>query len=471
MLARALVRDPDVLQLDEPTNHLVIHSIDWLEGFLKGFRGSVVFITHDRSFLRALATRIVELDRGALTSWPGDYGNYLRRRAERQHAEEQAQAELDRKLAEEEAWIRQGIKARRTRNEGRVRALEQMRRERAARRERQGNVRMAAAEAGRSGRRVVDAEGIAFAWNGAPVVRDFSITIQRGDRVGLVGPNGVGKTTLLRLLLGDLTPRSGRVTLGTGRDVAYFDQQRAQLDESASAADNVAEGREFVEIGGKRKHVIGYLQDFLFSPERARAPITRLSGGERNRLLLARLFARPSNLLVMDEPTNDLDIETLELLEELLIDYRGTLLLVSHDREFLDNVVTSTLVFHGGGRIEESVGGYSDWLARQSGEKPASPSPSANESVPRRAPSAPRTAAQARPRKLSYAEKRELERLPETIDALEAEITALGERLGDPALYQQQSGEVPRIKARLTAAQAELDGAYARWATLDDIDA
>jgi ABC transport system ATP-binding/permease protein len=466
LLARALVLDPDVLLLDEPTNHLDIDAIDWLENFLRGFRGSLVFITHDRRFLRALATRIVEIDRGRLTSWPGDYDNYLRRRAERLHAEEQAQAGFDRKLAQEEAWIRQGIKARRTRNEGRVRALEQMRRERAQRRARQGDVRMSAAEASRSGRRVIEAEQVSFAWNGDPVVRDFSLTVQRGDRIGLVGPNGAGKTTLLHLLLGRLQPQSGRVVLGTGLEIAYFDQQRAQLDENASAADNVAEGRDFVEIGGKPKHIIGYLQDFLFAPERARAPISRLSGGERNRLLLARLFARPSNLLVMDEPTNDLDVETLELLEELLIEYRGTLLLVSHDREFLDNVVTSVLVFHGGGHIEESAGGYSDWLARQRApSSPGAPAPPAGGAAPAAAPSKDPT----RPRKLSYGEKRELEQLPQTIETLEAEIAALGDRLADPALYQHQGAEVAKINARLAEAQAALDAAYARWAALEAI--
>lgn len=466
LLARALVRDPDVLLLDEPTNHLDIDAIDWLENFLRGFRGSLVFITHDRRFLRALATRIVEIDRGRLTSWPGDYDEYLRRRTERLHAEAQAQAEFDRKLAQEEVWIRQGIKARRTRNEGRVRALEQMRRERAQRHARQGNVRMSATAAGPSGRRVISAEHVSFAWNGDPLVRDFSLTVQRGDRIGLVGPNGVGKTTLLHLLLGRLQPQSGRVELGTGLEVAYFDQQRAQLDENANAADNVAEGRDFVEIGGRSKHVIGYLQDFLFAPDRARAPISRLSGGERNRLLLARLFARPSNLLVMDEPTNDLDVETLELLEELLIEYRGTLLLVSHDREFLDNVVTSTLVFHGGGRIEESAGGYSDWLARQ--RVPSAPAVSTPPAA-RRGAGAPAPKGGPRPRRLSYGEKRELEQLPQAIEALESELAALGERLADPALYQQQGGEVAQINARLAEAQAELDAAYARWAVLEDI--
>ncbi|KAB2898586.1 MAG: ATP-binding cassette domain-containing protein, partial [Dokdonella sp.] len=365
LLARALVLAPDVLLLDEPTNHLDIEAIDWLEKLLLGFDGAVLFVTHDRRFLRALATRIVEIDRGRVTSWPGDYANYLRRREERLHAQAQANALFDRKLAAEEVWIRQGIKARRTRNEGRVRALQAMRRERAQRRELAGRARLRVADAAGSGRRVVEAKRITFAYGGQVIARDFSTTIQRGDRVGLIGANGSGKTTLLKLLLGELMPQSGTVTLGTQLQVAYFDQHRASLREDLSALDNVAEGREYIEIDGSRKHALGYLQDFLFAPERARAPITALSGGERNRLLLAKLFARPSNLLVMDEPTNDLDVETLELLEELLTDYRGTLLLVSHDRDFLDNVVTSTLVLEGAGRIGEYVGGYSDWLRQR----------------------------------------------------------------------------------------------------------
>src|SRR5574337_408584 len=353
LLAQALVRKPDVLLLDEPTNHLDIEAIGWLESFLKQFAGSILFVTHDRSFLRALATRIVEIDRGALTDWPGDYDNYLRRREERLHAETQANALFDKKLAQEEVWIRQGIKARRTRNEGRVRALKALRAERAERRELGGNVKMTAANAQASGKKVIDLEHVHQSYGGRVLIDDLTTTVMRGDRIGIIGPNGAGKSTLLKIMLGELKPLRGTAELGTGIQIAYFDQHRLQLNDQLNALDNVAEGREFIELNGQRKHIIGYLQDFLFMPERARAPITRLSGGERNRLLLAKLFAQPSNLLVMDEPTNDLDIETLELLEELLTDYQGTLLLVSHDRAFLDNVVSSTLVLEGGGRRSE----------------------------------------------------------------------------------------------------------------------
>ncbi len=465
LLARALVTEPDILLLDEPTNHLDIEAIDWLEKLLLDYAGSLVFVTHDRRFLRALATRIVEIDRGAVTSWPGDYANYLRRREERAHAEAQADALFDRKLAEEEVWIRQGIKARRTRNEGRVRALEAMRRERAERRERGGTVRLHEATAARSGRRVIEADGVDFAFGGRVIVRDFSTRIQRGDRVGLIGPNGSGKTTLLRLLLGDLVPRSGEIRIGTKLEIAYFDQHRSRLREDLSALDNVAEGAEYIEIDGARKHALGYLQDFLFSPERARAPITALSGGERNRLLLAKLFAKPSNLLVMDEPTNDLDVETLELLEELLAAYRGTLLLVSHDREFLDNVVTSTLVLEGEGRIGEYVGGYSDWLRQRSSSRSPDVAPDAR---PTRtaAPRKGATASVAKAR-LGFNEKRELEALPQRIESLEARIAEIGERMQDPAFYRQEPAAIGAANEELAAAQAELDAAYERWETLE----
>ena len=466
LLARALVAQPDVLLLDEPTNHLDIAAIDWLEGFLKGWPGALVFVTHDRRFLRALATRIVEIDRGQVTSWPGDWANYARRREERLHAQAQEAARFDRLLAQEEGWIRQGIKARRTRDEGRVRRLEAMRRERAQRRELAGNVRMEVAQGEASGRKVIEARDVSFAYAGRPVVRDFSTTIFRGDRVGLIGPNGSGKTTLLRLLLGELAPGSGEVRLGSNLQVAYFDQYRATLREDWNAIENVAEGREFLDINGSRKHVIGYLQDFLFTPERARAPITRLSGGERNRLLLARLFAQPSNLLVMDEPTNDLDVETLELLEELLADYPGTLLLVSHDRDFLDHVVTSTLVMEGDGRVGEYVGGYSDWV-RQGGPRPATPTPRAAEKPAPATPSpAPAPAGVAR-RKLSYKESRELEQLPARIEALEARLSELAARSGEPSFYQRDAAEITAHNAALAQAQADLDAAYARWAELD----
>ncbi|KAF1689713.1 ATP-binding cassette domain-containing protein [Pseudoxanthomonas taiwanensis] len=461
LLARALVAGPDVLLLDEPTNHLDIEAIDWLEGFLKEWSGSVVFVTHDRRFLRALATRIVEIDRGQVTSWPGDWANYERRREERLNAEAQENARFDKLLAQEEAWIRQGIKARRTRDEGRVRRLKAMRAERARRRELAGNVRMEAAQGEASGRKVIEARDLHFAYGDRVLVRGFSTTVLRGDRIGLVGPNGSGKTTLLKLLLGQLQPQSGEVKLGTNLQVAYFDQYRATLREDWNAMENVAEGRDFVEINGSRKHVLAYLQDFLFTPERARAPITRLSGGERNRLLLARLFAQPSNLLVMDEPTNDLDVETLELLEDLLADYNGTLLLVSHDRDFLDNVVTSTLVMEGEGRVGEYVGGYSDWERRR-------PAPAARSaSAPKPAAAVPAAGARPARRKLSYKDARELEQLPARIEALEAELAGLAAAMSDPAFHRQAPGVVASHGQRMAEVQAELDAAYARWAELE----
>jgi ATP-binding cassette subfamily F protein uup len=452
------VIEPDVLLLDEPTNHLDIEAIAWLEEMLLGFAGSLVFVTHDRRFLRVLATRIVEIDRGKVTSWPGDYENYLRRRDERAHAEAQANALFDRKLAQEEVWIRQGIKARRTRNEGRVRALEQMRRERAVRRERVGTAKISVGSAAPSGRRVIDVDDIRFAYGDRVIVDALTTTIQRGDRVGLIGPNGSGKTTLLKLLLGDLKPDRGEVTPGSGIEIAYFDQHRATLREDLNALDNVAEGREYIEINGARKHAIGYLQDFLFSPERARAPITALSGGERNRLLLAKLFARPSNLLVMDEPTNDLDIETLELLEELLAAYPGTLLLVSHDRDFIDDVVTSTLVLEGDGRVGEYVGGYSDW-ARQA--KPVAPKKA------EASPKERRTEAASPKRKLSWKEARELEALPARIEQLETDLAAMNARLEDPSFYKQESAAIVAANAAMAVKQGELDEAYARWEALE----
>ena len=471
LLAQALVKQPDVLLLDEPTNHLDLDSIAWLEDFLRGLRGSLVFVTHDRRFLRALATRIVEIDRGQVTSWPGDYDNYLRRREERLHAEAQANALFDKRLAEEEVWIRQGIKARRTRNEGRVRALKALRVERGQRREQQGAVKLAVAESGASGKRVIEAERLSYAIAGRTLVDDFSVSIQRGDRVGLLGPNGAGKTTLIRLLLGDLPPQAGEVRLGTNLEIAYFDQHRTALREDWNALDNVAEGREFIEIidakgNLTRKHALGYLQDFLFTPERARAPITALSGGERNRLLLARLFARPSNLLVMDEPTNDLDVETLELLEEKLGDYSGTLLLVSHDRDFLDNVVTSTLALEGAGRIAEYVGGYSDWLRQrpasrekvEAGVAPLVPSASA---LPVAAAATPAK------RKLSYKDQRELDQLPARIEALESRIATLGEAMQDPGFFRRETSVVSASQRELADAQADLEAAYARWEALE----
>jgi len=463
LLAQALVRKPDVLLLDEPTNHLDIEAIGWLENFLRQFDGSIVFITHDRSFLRALATRIVEIDRGHLTDWPGDYDNYLRRREERLHAEAQANALFDKKLAQEEVWIRQGIKARRTRNEGRVRALKALRVERSERRELSGNVKMTLANAQASGKKAIDLEHVHQSYGGRVLIENLSTTIMRGDRLGIVGPNGAGKSTLLKIMLGDLKPERGHATLGTGIQIAYFDQHRVQLNNELNALDNVAEGREYIELNGTRKHIIGYLQDFLFSPERARAPITRLSGGERNRLLLAKLFAQPSNLLVMDEPTNDLDVETLELLEELLTEYQGTLLLVSHDREFLDNVVSSTLVLEGDGKIGEYVGGYTDWLRQR--PAPSAAAPRAADPKVTAAPTA--VPASDAKRKLSYKDARELEQLPARIEALETDIAARTDAMNDPDFFKQDNATVMKANEALAKLQSELDNAYARWAELD----
>ena len=461
LLAQALVRKPDVLLLDEPTNHLDIEAIGWLETFLKQFDGSIIFVTHDRSFLRALATRIIEIDRGQLTSWPGDYDNYLRRREERLHAESQANALFDKKLAQEEVWIRQGIKARRTRNEGRVRALKALRNERGQRRELSGNAKITLANAQASGKKVIELEHVRQSYGGRVLIDDLNTTIMRGDRVGIVGPNGAGKSTLLKILLGELKPERGEVTLGTSLQIAYFDQHRSQLNDSLNALDNVAEGREYIELNGQRKHIIGYLQDFLFSPERARAPITRLSGGERNRLLLAKLFAQPSNLLVMDEPTNDLDVETLELLEELLTEYQGTLLLVSHDRAFLDNVVSSTLVLEGEGQVGEYIGGYSDWLRQRPDARRVQA-----EKAAAAAPAAAVEPAKAK-RKLSYKDARELEQLPLRIEQLETDIAAKTAAMNDPGFYQQDNAAIVRANDALSAVQAELDAAYARWSELD----
>ena len=466
LLGRALAVEPELLLLDEPTNHLDIDAVEWLEEFLLGFRGAIVFITHDRRFLRRLATRIVEIDRGQLTSWPGDWDNYLRRRKERLHAEQREQQEFDRRLAEEEVWIRQGVKARRTRNEGRVRALERMREERSERRELQGSVRIETQDAARSGRKVIEVDQLSFARGELCLVRDFSTTIFRGDRIGLIGPNGVGKTTLIRLLLGELAPDAGEVRHGTRLEVEYFDQHRAALREDWTAAENVGEGREFVTIGGRDRHVLGYLQQFLFTPERARAPITRLSGGERNRLLLARVMARPSNLLVLDEPTNDLDAETLEVLEEMLIDYPGTLLLASHDREFLDRVVTESLVLLGDGRIERHLGGYSAWR-RQRDERAAPELPAA---APARESGSVVDAPKPEPRRnarLSYKFVRELEQLPAKVEALEARMAELSSRLNDPALYRQSVEEIQRVNTEVAEVQSEIDAAYRRWEELE----
>jgi ABC transport system ATP-binding/permease protein len=465
LLARALVRQPDVLLLDEPTNHLDVDAIEWMETFLIDRGTTLLFVTHDRAFLRRLATRIVELDRGRLVDWGVDYDTYLRRKDDALAAEAKEWSEFDKKLAKEEIWIRTGIQARRTRNEGRVRSLESLRVERSARRERVGTVKLQAQEAERSGRLVVEARNVSFSRGQRPIVKDLTTTITRGDRVGLIGPNGSGKTTLLRLLLGDLPPDSGTIRLGTGLEVAYFDQLREQLDPERSVFDSVADGADFIEVAGNRKHVLGYLQDFLFSADRARTPVRALSGGERNRLLLARLFTRTFNLLVLDEPTNDLDIETLDLLEELLLEFSGTLLVVSHDRAFLDNVVSSTLVFEGGGRVAEYAGGYSDWVRqRQASAAAAAPAPPPRKSSPARAPRA------AKAKKLGYQEATELAELPDRIDALEREREQLYASLSDPALLRDGSA-VADVRARLAALDAEITRATQRWEALETIAA
>ncbi len=469
LLARSLVSAPDLLLLDEPTNHLDIEAIDWLEDFLKNsWKGALLFVTHDRRFLRALATRIVEIDRGQVTSWPGDWANYERRREERLNAEAQENARFDKMLAQEEVWIRQGIKARRTRDEGRVRRLEAMRMDRAQRRDAVGNVRMDLAQAESSGKKVIEVKNVTFDFGGKALLKNVSTTIFRGDRIGLIGPNGSGKTTLLKMLLGDLQPREGEVRSGSNLQIAYFDQYRDTLREDWSALENVSEGREFVEVGGKQKHVIGYLQDFLFTPERARAPITRLSGGERNRLLLAKLFAQPSNLLVMDEPTNDLDVETLELLEEILGDYPGTLLLVSHDRDFIDNVVTSTLVMEGDGKVGEYVGGYTDWVRQRPVTSAASASKSASMPV---SPIAAAATAPSKPkRKLAYKESRELEALPGLIETLDTRIAAMTGEMNDPAFYQRGADAIAAHNVTMAELTGQQETAFARWAELEGED-
>jgi ATP-binding cassette subfamily F protein uup len=467
LLARALVAEPHILLLDEPTNHLDMEAIAWLEDFLLGWDGTLIFITHDRRFLRSLATRIVELDRGRLTDWPGDYDNYLRRREERDNAEALENARFDKKLAQEEAWIRQGIKARRTRNEGRVRQLKAMRDEFSQRRGKQGTAKMAVNTAERSGKLVCEATDVNYAWDSAPIVKDFSTTILRGDRIGIIGPNGCGKTTLLNLLLGRLRPDSGRIQLGSRLEIAYFDQLRAQLDEDASVIDNVAEGSDKVLVNGQPKHIIGYLQDFLFAPQRARQPVRALSGGERNRLLLAKLFTKPANVLVMDEPTNDLDVETLELLEELLLSFDGTLLLVSHDRDFLDNVVTSTLVSEGGGRWGEYVGGYQDWLRQR--PVPADGAVPTPKPQPAAKPSG--ATDKSRPKKLSYKDQRELEQLPQRIEVLENRIGELQQALADPDLYKMPGERMTQLTTELAQSEAELAVAYRRWEALEEMQA
>ncbi len=463
LLARALVRQPDILLLDEPTNHLDVEAVEWMEEYLIDRGTTLVFVTHDRAFLRRVATRIVELDRGKLVDWGGDYDTYLTRKDAALEVEAREWAEFDRKLAQEEVWIRTGIQARRTRNEGRVRSLEALRVQRSQRRDRVGNVRMQAQEAERSGRLVVEARNVSFHRGDRAIVKDFSTTITRGDRVGLIGPNGSGKTTLLRLLLGQLEPDAGSIKLGTNIELAYFDQMREQLDEERSVFDTIADGAEFVLINGARKHVHGYLQEFLFPPERARTPVRALSGGERNRLLLARLFMRTFNVLVLDEPTNDLDIETLDLLESLLLEFTGTLLVVSHDRAFLDNAVTSTLVFEGKGRIGEYAGGYADWLRQR-------PSPASAAPAPARAAVTAVTPRAEKKRKLTWKETQELAALPDLIDAREQARAAVYAQLADPAFLRDGSA-VTAATTRLAGLDAELAEMAARWELLETIAA
>ncbi len=459
-LAKALVISPDLLLLDEPTNHLDIEAIQWLEEQLLACQIGLLFITHDRSLLQRLATRIIELDRGNLTSWPGDYENFLRRKEEMLHAEAQQNAEFDKKLAQEEKWIRQGIKARRTRNEGRVRALEALRLERSKRREIQGKASFNLNEAQKSGRLVIEAENISQAYNQKTVIDHFSVRIMRGDRIGLIGPNGVGKTTLLNILLGKVPPQQGTVTQGTKLQVAYFDQLRQALDLEKTVIENVVQGSDFIETDGQRRHIMSYLGDFLFTPQRAMTPVKSLSGGECNRLLLAKLFSLPANLLVLDEPTNDLDIETLELLEELLNNYQGTLLIVSHDRTFLDNVVTSTLVFEGNGVIEEFIGGYQDWLRqRKVAEKPKIETPKVTASTP----------IKEKPKKLSFKEQKELDEMPVLIEKLEKEQADLTTQTVDPKFYQQSADKIAETLDKLKQVSEKIKTTYARWEELESI--
>jgi ATP-binding cassette subfamily F protein uup len=461
LLARSLVAQPDLLLLDEPTNHLDIDAITWLEDFLARWPGAYLFVTHDRAFLRRLATRILEVDRGKLFDWSCDYDTFLARKEDALAAEEKQNALFDKKLAQEEVWIRTGIKARRTRNEGRVRALEALRRTRQERRSSPGKVKLEIQEAERSGVLVAEVEDVSFAYGERTILKNFSTTIIRGDKLGIIGPNGAGKTTLLRVLLGQLPPQSGRVRLGTNLQIAYFDQLRLQLSEDSTVQESVGDGYDTVFINGQSRHIIGYLQDFLFSPERARTPIKFLSGGERNRVLLAKLFAKPANVLVLDEPTNDLDAETLEMLEERVVQFEGTVLTVSHDRAFLNNVATSTLVFEPGG-IKEYVGGYDDWLRQRS----AATTPASSNTPPREAEraSAPAT---DRKRRMSYKDQLELTNLPAKIEAIEASIAAVHTKMAEPSFYQQGGAEIAKVQQELKQLESDLATAYERWETLE----
>ncbi len=459
LLAKALVAKPEVLLLDEPTNHLDVESIEWLEGFLKEYPGTIFFVTHDRTFMQHLSTKIAELDRGRMWSWACDYTTFLERKQAALEIEAAERAEFDKKLAREEIWIRQGIKARRTRNQGRVVALKKLRAEKKAQRQVMGKVRMKAQEADRSGQLVAKVENLSHVYGDKILIRNFTTDIIRGDKIGVIGPNGSGKTTLLRLLLGQLEPQKGTVKTGTNLQVAYYDQLREYLDETKSVAENVCESGDTVTINGRTVNIIGYLQDFLFSPARARTPVKVLSGGERNRLFLARLFTKPSNVLVMDEPTNDLDVETLELLEELLVEYSGTLLLVSHDRTFLNNVVTSTLALEGEGAVREYPGGYDDWLAQRPVPKVAAPVPAAPAPAPK--------TAREKTGKLSFAEQQEAKGLPAKIEKVEAEQAALFKLMADPAFYQKSPGEISKASERLDQLARDLQSLYQRWEELE----
>ena len=467
-LARALVCDPDVLLLDEPTNHLDVTTIEWLESFLKDFKGSIIFISHDRAFIKSMATRIVDLDRGQLASFPGNYDQYLNDKEEMLRVEEMQNAEFDKKLAQEEVWIRQGIKARRTRNEGRVRALKKLREERRDRREVQGKVNLNIDDASRSGKIVFEAENVSFAFEGKKIVADFSFNIMRGDRIALIGPNGCGKSTVLKLLLGQLETQGGRLHCGTKLEVAYFDQYREILDPEKTVIDNLADGKQEVMVGGRQRHALSYLQDFLFAPKRARTPVKALSGGEKNRLLLARILLKPNNLLILDEPTNDLDIETLELLEEMLANYQGTLLLVSHDREFVDNTVTTSWIFEGNGVIEEFVGGYHDAkqqrdqvLASRGQVEKAAKKEKVVEETPKT------TQPKNNSKKLSYKLQRELEALPAKLEQLESDIETLQEQVNDPEFFTKSVEQTQPVLEQLAAVEQELEIAFERWEELE----
>jgi ATP-binding cassette subfamily F protein uup len=462
LLARALVSEPHLLVLDEPTNHLDIEAIQWLESFLNKWEGALLFISHDRQFMDNLATRFIEIDRGKLMEFNCNYSTYLKRKKEMLEIEEKHNALFDKRLSQEEAWIREGIKARRTRNEGRVRALEAMRIEYAERRKHQGKAKLNVQQAEKSGKIVIDAKRINYAFNGdksqTPIVKDFSLRIQRGDKIGLIGGNGCGKTTLIKLLQGELEPNSGKIKIGTNLSVAYFDQYRSALNEEKTVQDNVSGGRDMLDIGGKSRHVVSYLRDFLFTPERCRQPVKVLSGGERNRLLLAKLFTKPSNMLILDEPTNDLDIDTLDLLEELLIDYQGTVILVSHDRAFINNVVTSTLAFEGKGAINQYIGGYNDWLRQRAKQLDLSNKPKKID-----------TRVKQKPTKLSYKDQRELDNLPDQIDVLETQIEEISELISQPDFYKGERAQIELIEKNLADLQQQLSHCYQRWEILEQL--